>query len=370
MTSENKQDIEPERMIDEYLRYMTEEGASDLHMSAGELPTLRVDGDIERFGDDDDLLDKNTLRKLIYEMMTEEQKDDFEKTGDVDFSYSLIGVGRFRVNVFMQQRGIGTILRRIPEEVLTMGQLGMEGKIVNGVEDFNVFKELANAPKGLVLVTGPTGSGKSTTLAAMIDYINKNKKAHILTIEDPIEFVHKPDKAVFNQREVHKDTESFDNALRAALRQDPDVILVGEMRDLETIKLAMSAAETGHVVFGTLHTNSATKTIDRIIDVFPASEKPMIRSMLSESLVGVVSQALLKRKNGGRVAAHEVMIATSAIRSMIREDKVPQMYSVIQTGSQYGMKTLDQSLEQLVDDDIIDVSTARSKAFEKSNFQI
>lgn len=356
--------------IDEYLEYMTERGASDLHMSSGEEPSLRVDGDIERFGEDDgdSKLNKDELREMIYEIMDEEQQAGFEENGDADLSYALPGVGRFRVNVFNQNRGIGTILRRIPEEVMSMKQLGMEKETIDGQRDFNIFKELANSPKGLVLVTGPTGSGKSTTLAAMIDYINKNKKAHILTIEDPIEFVHTPDKSIFNQREVHRDTESFDNALRAALRQDPDVILVGEMRDLETIKLAMSAAETGHVVFGTLHTNSATKTIDRIIDVFPAAEKPMIRSMLSESLVGVVSQALLKRKGGGRVAAHEIMVANTAIRSMIREDKIPQMYSAIQTGGQHGMQTLDQHLLELVSEGIVDVEHAKAKAIDKTKF--
>jgi twitching motility protein PilT len=358
-----------ENLIDQYLRYMTECNASDLHLSTGESPAMRVDGDMIRFGEDDEKLTDSELEKLTNQMMTEEQIKKFEKTKDEDFSYQLTGVGRFRVNVFQQGRGRGTILRRIPEEVLTMAQLGMETKTIGGNEEPNVFKTLANSPKGLVLVTGPTGSGKSTTLAAMIDYINKNKKKHILTIEDPIEFVHTPQKSVINQREVHRDTESFDAALRAALRQDPDVILVGEMRDLETIKLALSAAETGHVVFGTLHTNSATKTIDRIIDVFPGNEKPMIRSMLSESLVGVISQTLLKRNGGGRVAAHEIMVATSAIKNLIREDKIPQMYSAIQTGTKFGMKTMDQALKDLVDMGIVDREQASEKAKEKDKFK-
>ncbi len=357
-----------ERVIDAYLEFMADNGASDLHLSAGEMPTVRVDGEITRFEDEFNApLSPDYLRDMIYQMMNEEQIKLFEEKGDADYSYALDGVGRFRVNVFMQNRGIGTILRRIPEEVLSMEKLGMEDNDMG--DGTNVFKMLADQPRGLVLVTGPTGSGKSTTLAAMIDYINREKKAHILTVEDPIEFVHVGKKSVINQREVHRDTESFNDALRAALRQDPDVILVGEMRDLETIKLAISAAETGHVVFGTLHTNSATKTIDRIIDVFPGEEKAMIRSMLSESLVGVVSQALLKRKGGGRVAAHEIMIATGAIKNLIREDKVAQMYSMLQTGSKHGMQTLDQALEELVIADIIDKEEAQKKAKNKDGFK-
>jgi twitching motility protein PilT len=362
-------EMKKENIIDEYLVYMTENGASDLHMSTGEEPAVRIDGDIQRFGrEGESKLEEEYLKEMIYEMMDEEQIEYFERKGDYDFSYALDGVGRFRVNVFQQNRGIGTIMRLIPERVLTMKELGME-TMTFGENDKNIFRELANAPRGLVLVTGPTGSGKSTTLAAMIDYINKNKKSHVLTVEDPIEFVHTPDQAIFNQREVHRDTESFNDALRAALRQDPDAILVGEMRDLETIKLAITAAETGHIVFGTLHTNSATKTIDRIIDVFPGDEKPMIRSMLSESLIGVVSQALLKKKGGGRVAAHEIMIATPAIKNLIREDKVAQMYSMLQTGSKFGMQTLDQSLEELVANAIIEKEEAYKKAFEKDRFK-
>ena len=356
-------------IIDSFLRFMIKNKASDLHLSSGESPVLRIDGDISRFGIDDngDLsfsddgdLDNDYLKRMLIEVMGETFFKTFEKDSEADLSYSLKGVGRFRVNVFKHNRGIGTILRAIPEKVLTMAELGLE--------DDPVFKKLANTPKGLVLVTGPTGSGKSTTLAAMIDYINKNKKYHILTIEDPVEFVHEGKKSVINQREVHRDTNSFNNALRAALREDPDVILVGELRDLETIKLALTAAETGHVVFGTLHTNSATKTIDRIIDVFPGSEQGMVRSMLSESLVGVVSQNLMKKKNGGRVAVHEVMIGTNAIKNLIREDKVAQMYSMLQTGSKDGMKTMDQALTALVLDDLIDINDAREKAITKKNF--
>jgi twitching motility protein PilT len=252
-------------------------------------------------------------------------------------------------------------MRAIPEEVLTMANLGLD-------QD-DVFKRLADAHKGLVLVTGPTGSGKSTTLAALIDYINENKKYHILTIEDPIEFIHEGKKSIINQREVHRDTDSFNNALRSALREDPDVILVGELRDLETIRLALTAAETGHVVFGTLHTNSATKTIDRIVDVFPGEEKEMIRSMLSESLVGVVSQTLLKRQGGGRVAAHEIMIGTDAIKNLIRENKVAQMYSMLQTGAQHGMRTMEQSLVELVNNGVVSPEDAHAKSSNKKLFK-
>lgn len=361
-----------ENEIDKYLEFMTQQGASDLHLSSGEFPAIRVDGDVSRFNSQDEnseeeKLGNEYLTNLIFEIMNEEQIEFFKKKGDYDFSYALEGVGRFRVNVFQQNRGIGTIMRLIPERVLTMKELGMETQTFGN--DQNIFKELADSPRGLVLVTGPTGSGKSTTLAAMIDYINKNKQSHILTVEDPIEFVHTPDKSIFNQREVHRDTESFNDALRAALRQDPDAILVGEMRDLETIKLAITAAETGHIVFGTLHTNSATKTIDRIIDVFPGDEKPMIRSMLSESLIGVVSQALLKKVGGGRIAAHEIMIGTTAIKNLIREDKIAQMYSMLQTGSKYGMQTLDQCLEDLIANGKIEKSEAFKKAKDKDRFK-
>lgn len=271
---------------------------------------------------------------------------------ETDFSLEVPGIARFRVNAFNHNRGTGAVFRNIPSTVLTMKDLGMG----------QVFKTIANKPRGLVLITGPTGSGKSTTLAAMLDYINETKFHHILTIEDPIEFIHTPKKCLISQREVYRDTRSFSNALRSALREDPDIILVGEMRDLETIRLAMTAAETGHLVFGSLHTTSAAKTIDRIVDVFPAEEKSMVRAMLSESLQGVISQTLLKKNGGGRVAAHEIMLGTSGIRNLIREDKVAQMYSAIQTGGGVGMQTLDQCLMRLMKAGLISRDTAREKA--------
>jgi twitching motility protein PilT len=268
------------------------------------------------------------------------------------------GVARFRVNVFNQNRGAGAVFRTIPSKVQSMDELGMG----------DVFRKMTDAPRGLVLVTGPTGSGKSTTLAAMIDYLNTHRHHHILTIEDPIEFVHESRKCLINQREVHRDTRSFATALRSALREDPDVILVGEMRDLETIRLALTAAETGHLVFGTLHTTSAAKTIDRVVDVFPGDEKSMVRSMLSESLLAVVSQTLVKKIGGGRVAAHEIMLGTSAIRNLIREDKVAQMYSAIQSGGSLGMQTLDMSLKDLVTKGLVSRDHAREKARSPDNF--
>jgi twitching motility protein PilT len=290
--------------------------------------------------------------------MNDKQRKDFEEFLETDFSFEVPGVARFRVNAFNQNRGAGGVFRTIPSKVLTMEELGMG----------QVFRDVSMAPRGLVLVTGPTGSGKSTTLAAMVDYVNDNKYEHILTIEDPIEFVHESKKCLVNQREVHRHTHGFNEALRSALREDPDIILVGELRDLETIRLAMTAAETGHLVFGTLHTTSAAKTIDRIIDVFPAEEKSMVRSMLSESLQAVVAQTLLKKTGGGRVAAHEIMVGTSAIRNLIREDKVAQMYSAIQTGSASGMQTMDQCLVELVDKRLIGRDVAREKARFPENF--
>jgi len=284
--------------------------------------------------------------------MNDKQRKGYEEFLESDFSFEIPGLARFRVNAFVQNRGAAAVFRTIPSKVLTMEQLGMG----------EVFKKISNNPRGLVAVTGPTGSGKSTTLAAMIDYINSTKYEHILTIEDPIEFVHESKKSLINQREVHRDTHGFNEALRSALREDPDIILVGELRDLETIRLALTAAETGHLVFGTLHTTSAAKTIDRIVDVFPAAEKSMVRSMLSESLQAVVSQTLLKKVGGGRVAAHEIMIGTSAIRNLIREDKIAQMYSAIQTGQSVGMQTLDQCLKGLVQKGLVDRTEAASKA--------
>jgi twitching motility protein PilT len=336
--------------ITELLAFSAKQGASDLHLSAGLPPMIRVDGDVRRINLPP--LEHQEVHALIYEIMNDKQRKDYEEFLETDFSFEVPGVARFRVNAFNQNRGSGAVFRTIPSKVLTMEDLGMG----------QTFKDVSMTPRGLVLVTGPTGSGKSTTLAAMIDFINDNRYDHILTIEDPIEFVHESKKCLVNQREVHRDTHGFNEALRSALREDPDIILVGEMRDLETIRLALTAAETGHLVFGTLHTTSAAKTIDRVIDVFPAEEKDMVRSMLSESLQAVISQTLLKRVNGGRVAAHEIMIGTSAIRNLIREDKVAQMYSAIQTGAAHGMVTLDQSLLDLVTKRTISRDTAREKA--------
>ncbi len=336
--------------ITELLAFSAKQGASDLHLSAGLPPMIRVDGDVRRINVPP--LDHSEVHNLIYDIMNDKQRKDFEEFLETDFSFEVPGVARFRVNAFNQNRGAGAVFRTIPTKVLSMDDLGMG----------QVFRDVSLLPRGLVLVTGPTGSGKSTTLAAMIDYINDNRYDHILTIEDPIEFVHESKRCLVNQREVHRDTLGFSEALRSALREDPDIILVGEMRDLETIRLALTAAETGHLVFGTLHTTSAAKTIDRIIDVFPAAEKAMVRSMLSESLQAVISQTLMKRRSGGRVAAHEIMRGTSAIRNLIREDKVAQMYSAIQTGQSMGMQTMDQSLQALVERKLITVEVAREKA--------
>ncbi|QGG79234.1 PilT/PilU family type 4a pilus ATPase [Litorivicinus lipolyticus] len=342
--------------ITELLAFSAKQKASDLHLSAGLPPMIRVDGDVRRINVPE--LDHKTVHGLIYDIMNDKQRRDFEEKLETDFSFEVPGVARFRVNAFNQNRGAAAVFRTIPTEILSMEALGMG----------QVFRNLSDKPRGLVLVTGPTGSGKSTTLAAMVDYINETRNDHILTIEDPIEFVHPSKKSLVNQREVHRDTHGFSDALRSALREDPDVILVGEMRDLETISLALTAAETGHLVFGTLHTTSAAKTIDRIIDVFPAAEKDMVRSMLSESLQGVISQTLLKKNGGGRVAAHEIMMGTPAIRNLIREDKVAQMVSAIQTGSSMGMVTLDQSLQTLVDKGVVSKEVARTKASRPDTF--
>jgi len=336
--------------IQELLNFSVQQGASDLHVTAGMPPLIRVDGDIRRINVDP--MDHKEVHALIYEIMNDKQRKGYEEHLESDFSFEIFGLARFRVNAFVQNRGAAAVFRTIPSKVLTMEQLGMG----------EVFKKISNNPRGLVAVTGPTGSGKSTTLAAMIDYINSTKYEHILTIEDPIEFVHESKKSLINQREVYRDTHGFNEALRSALREDPDIILVGELRDLETIRLALTAAETGHLVFGTLHTTSAAKTIDRIVDVFPAAEKAMVRSMLSESLQAVVSQTLLKKVGGGRVAAHEIMIGTSAIRNLIREDKIAQMYSAIQTGQSVGMQTLDQCLKGLVQKGLVDRAEAAHKA--------
>ena len=336
--------------ITELLAFSAKQGASDLHLSAGLPPMIRVDGDVRRINVP--AMEHKQVHALIYDIMNDKQRKDFEEFLETDFSFEVPGVARFRVNAFNQNRGAGAVFRTIPSKVLSMDDLGMG----------DVFKKIAGNPRGLVLVTGPTGSGKSTSLAAMVDYVNSTKYEHILTIEDPIEFVHESTKCLVNQREVHRDTLGFAEALRSALREDPDIILVGEMRDLETIRLALTAAETGHLVFGTLHTTSAAKTIDRIVDVFPGEEKSMVRSMLSESLQAVISQTLLKKIGGGRVAAHEIMIGTPAIRNLIREDKIAQMYSAIQTGGNIGMQTLDMCLKTLVSKGLITKDSAREKA--------
>lgn len=342
--------------ITELLAFSAKQGASDLHLSAGLPPMIRVDGDVRRINLPP--LEHTEVHSLIYEIMNDKQRKDYEEFLETDFSFEVPGVARFRVNAFNQNRGAGAVFRTIPSKVLTMEDLEMG----------EVFRDIAMAARGLVLVTGPTGSGKSTTLAAMVDFINDKRYDHILTIEDPIEFVHESKKCLVNQREVHRDTHGFNEALRSALREDPDIILVGELRDLETIRLALTAAETGHLVLGTLHTTSAAKTIDRVIDVFPGEEKSMVRSQLSESLQAVISQTLLKRVNGGRVAAHEIMIGTPAIRNLIREDKVAQMYSAIQTSAAVGMITLDQCLQDMVDKRVITREVAREKAKIPDNF--
>ncbi len=342
--------------IQELLHFSVQSRASDLHISAQLTPLLRIDGELRKI--DVPPLDERATSDLLCSIMSEEQCKQLEQELEVDFSFEIPDVARFRVNVFNQHRGLSGVFRTIPLNVKSFEELGLP----------RILKVISDYPHGLVLVTGPTGSGKTTTLAAMIDRINRGRHQHIITIEDPIEFVHQSKSCLINQREVHGNTLSFTNALRAALREDPDVILVGEMRDLETIRLAMTAAETGHLVFATLHTISAAKTINRIIDAFPSGEKNMIRSILSESLQAVVSQLLLPRISGGRIATHEIMICNTAIRNLIREDKVPQIYSALQTGGQQGMQTLDQNLQHLVKMQEITSETAQSIAFDKSKF--
>ncbi|MBT8124617.1 MAG: type IV pilus twitching motility protein PilT [Gammaproteobacteria bacterium] len=342
--------------ISQLLAFSVKNGASDLHLSAGVPPMIRVDGDVRRINVP--AMEHRQVHEMVYDIMNDKQRKDYEEFLETDFSFEIPGLARFRVNAFIQNRGAGAVFRTIPSKILTLEDLDCP----------KIFSEIASYPRGLVLVTGPTGSGKSTTLAAMMDHKNDNEYSHILTIEDPIEFVHESKKSLVNQREVHRDTLGFNEALRSALREDPDTILVGELRDLETIRLALTAAETGHLVLGTLHTSSASKTIDRIIDVFPGAEKDMVRSMLAASLRAVISQTLCRKIGGGRVAAHEILIGTPAIRNLINEDKVAQMYSAIQTRNSVGMQTLDQNLQEILKKGLIAREEARRKAENKADF--
>ena len=341
--------------IAQLLTFAVKQGASDLHLSAGVEPMIRVDGDVKRINLPP--MEHKQVHGMIYDIMNDKQRKDYDEFFETDFSFEIPGLARFRVNAFTQARGAGAVFRTIPSKIMSLEDLKCPP----------IFKDIAKFPRGVVLVTGPTGSGKSTTLAAIVNHINENDYGHILTIEDPIEFVHQSKKCLINQREVHRDTLGFNEALRSALREDPDVVLVGEMRDLETIRLALTAAETGHLVFGTLHTSSA-KTVDRVVDVFPAAEKDMVRAMLSESLRAVISQTLLKKTGGGRVAAHEIMLGTPAIRNLIRENKIAQMYSAIQTGGKDGMQTLDQCLKDMVKRGQVSTAEARLRAMNKHDF--
>src|SRR6201988_5137565 len=343
--------------LTELLAFVVKNKASDLHLSSGLPPMIRVHGDIKRINLPS--MEHKDVHGMLYDIMNDGQRKFYEENLECDFSFAVPNLARFRVNAFVQNRGAAAVMRTIPSKILSLDDLKAP----------KIFRDLADQPRGVVLVTGPTGSGKSPTLAAMVNHKNENEEGHILTIEDPIEFVHESKKCLINQREVGPHTLSFSNALRSALREAPDIILVGEMRDLETIRLAMTAAETGHLVFGTLHTSSAAKTVDRIIDVFPAAAKEMIRAMLSESLGAVISQPLCKTKDGtSRIAAHEIMIGTSAVRNLIRENKIAQMYSSIQTGQSAAMQTLDQNLPDLVRRNVVSPAEARSKAANKDAF--
>jgi len=344
--------------IDAFFRMMHELGASDLHLSSGSQPIIRLHGDLQRVKYK--VLEHEELKKMLYEITPEQKVKQFEEDGDVDFAYEIPNLARYRVNFFLQRRGCAAVFREIPQKILSIDDLKLPP----------LFKSLAMLPKGLVLVTGPTGSGKSTTLAAIVDYANRQRKDHILTIEDPIEFVHEPCSCLINQREVARDTKSFKAALRGALREDPDIVMVGEMRDLETIELAIEAAETGHLVFSTLHTISAAKTIDRIIEVFPGDVQGQIRSGLSESMRAVISQNLFKRVDRpGRVAALEVLVGIPAVRNLIRENKTFQINSVIETGKKYGMQSLDNAILKLLQDGAISPMDAYNKSVTKSKFR-
>ncbi|MGH7827128.1 MAG: type IV pilus twitching motility protein PilT [Candidatus Binatia bacterium] len=342
--------------ITQLLAFGVEQGASDCHLSSGEPPMLRVNGDLKKL--EHPALTKEDVHALVYDIMNDSQRKAFEESHECDFSFEMGAIARFRVNVFLQRKGEGAVFRTIPTKVQTIEELGMPP----------ILKQLCDKEKGLVLVTGPTGSGKSTTLAAMIDHLNESFEGHILTVEDPIEFVHKSKKCLVNQRELGPHTHSFANALRAALREDPDIILVGEMRDLETIQLALTAAETGHLVFGTLHTSSAPKTVDRIIDVFPPSQQAQIRAQFAESIEAVLTQTLLKKKGGGRVAALEIMTGTTAIRNLIREGKIHQVPGTMQVSQKDGMQTMDMALQNLVARGVVSKEEAQSKSMTPNLF--
>ena len=344
--------------IDTFLEFLIESGASDLHLCSGTVPMVRLDGEMRKLNGTEEFSNEEA-QKIIEEFMPERNKKEFWECYDTDFAYELPGTGRFRVNVFMDNNGIGTVIRQIPVKVWSADDLNLP----KSVRDFCYLS------KGLVVVTGPTGSGKSTTLAAMIDLINAERTDHIITIEDPVEFVHQNKNCLVNHRQVHKHTQSFKRALRAALREDPDIVLVGEMRDLETVEIAIETAETGHLVFGTLHTNTAPSTVDRIIDQFPADRQDQIRTMLSNSLKGVIAQTLLKKEGGGRVAGLEVLVVNSGVANIIREGKTHQIPSMMQTGKKLGMQTLNESLFELVEKGTVTVEEAHFRAVDKADFE-